>query len=91
MLGAFQKTEVEPDVSRCEEAARHGVEMDEALAMVRKTVGIERETWERAVSHGLAATHTSLKAHELGKCSCFVRALVEAEQMDRAFGPRYKW
>lgn len=71
----------------CEEAARHGAAMDDALDMVRKTVGIERATWERAVSHALAATHTSLKAHELRKCSCFVRMHMNIDRNRRGLEP----
>ena len=75
----------------CEEAKCHDVDMDRALAMARETFGIERASWQRAVSHALNAAHASRKAHELGKCSCFVRVRVEADRMDREYGPRARF
>ena len=72
----------------CEEAKRHDADMDEALRMARETVSIERASWKRAVSHALSAAYTARRAHELRKCSCYVRLAVEADRMNREYGPR---
>lgn len=76
----------------CDEAARKIAEAAAHRRAAREAWNeMERASLERAADTSETYAHKAELAHRMGKCSCFVRALVEAEQMDRAFGPRYKW
>lgn len=73
----------------CAEAAKHDAEVEVAKAELRKCMRGTPDSvyWTGHENYHRTAAHTSRKAHEQGKCSCFVRMRVNADRKKRGLDP----